>query len=176
METFTEARTLVRNDGYAAERQAALEALDLSAVDAPIVDIVEAFRPLPHCFTLQCCYGHFLTTPGRTTTAWRRSPDGFTGTVRYRIAYVAFCVDTDDRGRALLEKLSRVPESDPAVRAVRVRRLVLGPVAQLVHPAGGARGSIGSRTRRSSRRGRRCKCSAPATGSSTSCGACWRRR
>ena len=41
-------------------------------------------------------------------------PEGFTGTVRYRIAYVAFCVDTDARGRALLEKLSRVPERDPA--------------------------------------------------------------
>ena len=34
--------------------------------------------------------------------------------MRYRIAYVAFCVDTDAPGRALLEKLSRVPESDPA--------------------------------------------------------------
>ena len=114
METFTEARTLVRNDGYAAERQAALEALDLSAVDAPIVDIVEAFRPLPHCFTLQCCYGHFLTRTGQDDHTLAPLPEGFTGTVRYRIAYVAFCVDTDAPGRALLEKLSRVPESDPA--------------------------------------------------------------
>lgn len=34
--------------------------------------------------------------------------------MRYRIAYVAFCVDTGDRGRAFLERLSRVPEIEPA--------------------------------------------------------------
>ncbi len=114
METFTEARTLVRNDGYAAARQAALETLDLSAVDAPIRDIVEAFRPLPHCFTLQCCYGHFLTSPAQDDYSLAPLPDGHAGAVRYRIAYVAFCVDAGDRGRALLERLSRVPETDPA--------------------------------------------------------------
>jgi hypothetical protein len=114
METFTEARSLVRNDSYAAERQAALEALDLSAVDAPIGDVVEAFRPLQYCYTLQCCYGHLLTSPVQGDHSLAPLPDGFTGTVRYRIAYVAFCVDTGDRGRAFLEKLSRVPEIDPA--------------------------------------------------------------
>ena len=114
METFTEARTLVRNDGYAAERQAALEALELSAIDEPIVDIVKAFRLLTHCFTLQCCYGHFLTVPGQDEHSLAPIPDGFSGTVHYRIAYVAFCVDTSDRGRGFLQKLSRVPEIDPA--------------------------------------------------------------
>ena len=114
METFTEAKTLVRNDGYAAERQAALDSLDLSAIDAPIVDIVEAFLPLTHCFTLQCCSGHFLTAPGQDEHSLAPIPDGFRGTVHYRIAYVAFCVDTGDRGRAFLQRLSRVPEIDPA--------------------------------------------------------------
>jgi hypothetical protein len=115
METFTEARTLVRNDGYDAERQAALEALDLGDVDMPIRDIVEAFRPLPHCYTLQCCSGHFLTSPAQDDHSLAPLLDGFAGTVRYRIAYVAFCVDTSDRGRAFLERLSRVPEIDPAL-------------------------------------------------------------
>jgi hypothetical protein len=114
METFTEARSLVRNDGYAAERRAALEALDLSALDPPVVDVVAGFNRLPHCFTLQCCHGHFLTTTAQDDHSLAPLPAGFSGTVRYRIAYVAFCVDTDDRGRAFLERLSRVPESDPA--------------------------------------------------------------
>ncbi len=114
METFTEARPLVRNDGYAAERQTALKALDLGAVDAPILDIVEAFRPLPHCFTLQCCYGHFLTTARQDDHDLSPLPAGYTGAVRYRIAYIAFCIDGGRRGRAFLETLSRVPESDPA--------------------------------------------------------------
>jgi hypothetical protein len=114
METFADARSLIRNDGYAAERAAALKALDLSAVDPPIVDVVEAFRPLPHCHTLQCCHGHFLTVRGQGDHTLAPLPPDHTGSVRYRIAYVAFCVDTDDRGRALRDKLSRVPEIDPA--------------------------------------------------------------
>ena len=114
METFTEPRALVRHPGYAADRQAALDALDLSAVDPPVVDVVEGFNRLPHCFTLQCCYGHFLTANAQDDHSLAPLPDGFSGTVRYRIAYIALCVATDDRGRALLEKLSRVPEGDPA--------------------------------------------------------------
>ena len=114
METFTEPRALVRDKDYAAERQAALEALDLSAVDPPIVDIVLAFRTLPHCFTLQCCYGHFLTATGQDEHSLAPIPEGHAGAVRYRIAYVAFCVDAGDRGRAFLERLSRVPEIEPA--------------------------------------------------------------
>jgi hypothetical protein len=114
METFTEARALVRNDTYDAERQAALGALDVSAVDAPIVDVVEAFRPLPHCYTLQCCYGHLLTSPAQGDHILAPLPEGYAGTVRYRIAYVAFCVDAGARGRVFLERLSRVPEIDPA--------------------------------------------------------------
>jgi hypothetical protein len=114
VETFTEPRALVHHAGYAADRRAALDALDLSAVDAPVVDVVEAFRPLPYCFTLQCCYGHFLTMPGQDEHSLEPVPEGFAGAVRYRIAYVAFCIEDSERGRAFLQRLSRVPEVEPA--------------------------------------------------------------
>ncbi len=114
METFIEPRALVRHESYAADRQAALEALDLSAIDPPIVDLVEAFRPLSYGFTLQCCFGHFLTATGQDQHSLEPAPEDYAGSVRYRIAYVAFCIEDVDRGRALLERLSRVPEIDPA--------------------------------------------------------------
>jgi len=114
VETFTEPRALVRHAGYAADRRAALDALDLSAVDPPVADIVEAFLPLPYCFTLQACYGHFLTAPGQDEHSLGPVPEGYTGSVRYRIAYVAFCSEDTERGRAFLERLSRVPEVEPA--------------------------------------------------------------
>jgi hypothetical protein len=114
VETFVEARSLVRHEAYGPDRQAALEALDLDAVDAPIVDIVEAFNLLPYCFTLQCCYGHFLTPTATDDHSLAPVPLGYMGAVRYRIAYVAFCVEADGRGRAWLERLSRVPEIEPA--------------------------------------------------------------
>jgi hypothetical protein len=114
VETFTEPRALVRHADYAADRQAALDALDLSAVDQPVVDVVEAFGPLPYCFTLQACYGHFLTALGQDEHSLDPLPERHGGSVRYRIAYVAFCIEDTERGRAFLERLSRVPEIEPA--------------------------------------------------------------
>jgi hypothetical protein len=113
METFTEPREMVADLRYGDERRAALDALDLADVDEPIVDVVEAFAPLPHCFTLQCCYGHFLTVPGQDDHSLAPIPRGHDAAVRYRIAYVAFCVEDGDRGRAFLERLSRLPALDP---------------------------------------------------------------
>ena len=114
METITEPRPLVENARYADERRTALDALDLAAVDDPIIDIVEAFELLPHCFTLQCCYGHFVTAPRQDERNLAAIPDGHSGSVRYRIAYVAFCMENGERGRAFLDKLSRIPDADPA--------------------------------------------------------------
>jgi hypothetical protein len=114
METFTEPRALVANARYAEERRAALDGLDLTAVDAPIADIVEAFELLPYCFTLQCCYGHFVTAPGQDEHSLAAIPVGHSGSVRYRIAYLAFCVENGAPGRALLDRLSRIPAVDPA--------------------------------------------------------------
>jgi hypothetical protein len=113
METFTEPRQLVTNVRYADERRAALDALDLTAIDEPVVDVVEAFAALPYGYTLQCCHGHFLTAPGQDDHSLAPIRDGHSGSVRYRIAYVAFCVENSDRGRAFLDTLSRLPAVDP---------------------------------------------------------------
>ena len=114
METFTEPRPLVANARYTDERGTALDALDLTAVDDPVVDIVEALELLPYCFTLQCCYGHFVTAAGQDEHSLAEIPAGHSGSVRYRIAYVAFCVENGERGRAVLDTLSRLPAVDPA--------------------------------------------------------------
>jgi len=119
VETFTEPRALVRHAGYAADRQAALDALDLSAVDPPVIDVVEAFRPLPYCFTLQACHGHFLTAPGQDEHSLEPVPDGYTGSVRYRIAYVVFCVQDTERGRAFKDQA--VLTAGEAMRTQRAR-------------------------------------------------------
>lgn len=114
MVTFTEARGLVANARYADERREALDALDLTAVDDPIVDIVEAFELLPSCFTLQCCCGHFVTETGQDEHSLAAIPVGHSGSVRYRIDYLAFCVENGERGRAVLDMLSELPAVDPA--------------------------------------------------------------
>jgi hypothetical protein len=113
LETFTEPREFVENTRYSQDRQDALAALDLGSIDEPIVDIVAGFATLPHCFTLQCCYGHFICAPEQDPHSFEPIPLGYAGLVRYRIAYIAFCLETSRRGWALRERLARVPTVYP---------------------------------------------------------------
>ena len=113
METFTAARPFVENRRYGRDRERALSELDLASIDPPIVDIVSGFAALPHCFTLQCCCGHFVCVPGQDRHTLDPVPPGFSGPVTYRIAYIALCLEDSPRGRALRESLARVPAFDP---------------------------------------------------------------
>jgi hypothetical protein len=87
--------------------------LDLGSIDEPIVDIVAGFASIPHCYTLQCCCGHFVCAPEQDPRTLDPVPAGHSGLVRYRIAYMAFCLENSLRGRALRESLSRVPSVAP---------------------------------------------------------------
>jgi len=113
VETFTEAKALVENPHYAHDWRVALAALDLAAVDEPIVDIISAFATLPHGFTLQCCWGHFVRAPDQDPRTLDVVPVGYVGPVRYRIAYLALSVENSGRGRALLESLRALTAIDP---------------------------------------------------------------
>jgi hypothetical protein len=113
METFTKAREFVESIGYAQARQSSIAVLDIASIDDPIKDIVDGFASLPHCFTLQCCYGHFLCSPGQDPHTLEPIPCGFSGSTRYRIAYVSFCLENSLRGRALRQSLARLPQVDP---------------------------------------------------------------
>jgi len=114
METFGSARRLKRNPGFERQREAARRVLDLSSIDAPIRDLVRALNRLPHCFTIQSCYGHFLWSacgdPGNLEVLPPADPAGL---ITYRIAYLAICLDTGRAGRALLRDLESVAQDAP---------------------------------------------------------------
>jgi len=113
LETFTEPKPLVENPRYARDRRAALAALDLDAIDEPLVDIISGFAELPHGFTLQCCWGHFVRAPDQDARTLDALPAGHVGPVRYRIAYLGVCVENSGRGRALVESLRALTAIDP---------------------------------------------------------------
>ena len=113
METFTKARELVENRGFVRDRQKSIAELDLSCIDSPIADIVEGFNALPYCFTLQCCYGHFLCFPEQGPHNFDPIPPGFSGFVTYRIAYIALCLENSSHGQTLRQSLARLPAIDP---------------------------------------------------------------
>jgi hypothetical protein len=113
LETFREPREFVKNERYARDREDTLSALDLGSIDEPIVDIIAGFAKIPHCFTLQSCYGHFVYAPEKDHHGLDPIPRGYGGPVRYRIAYIAFCLEDSPRGRAFHDSLARIAEISP---------------------------------------------------------------
>lgn len=114
METFTESKELVENPHFAQQRRECLAGLGDSMIDAPIVDVVRAFNGLSCCFTLQSCYGHFVYPDRSDPHNLESLPDTDAITrVKYRIAYLALCVEDSESGRALLDALAEVPSLDP---------------------------------------------------------------
>jgi hypothetical protein len=109
LETFTEAREFVESTRFSQDRQDSLEALDLQTIDGPLVEIIDGFAKLPHCFTMQSCYGHFLHAPRQDIHSLDPLPSSDVGPVDYRIAYMAFCLENSPRGRALADALSKIP-------------------------------------------------------------------
>ena len=112
METFSKARDFIEHPYYARDRSNVLSGLRLEDIDAPIRDIVTALGKLPQCFTLQSCYGHFV---------WDGQPDAHNlavlpllnqGPVRYRIAYLALCIEKGDRGAYLRDRFAAIREID----------------------------------------------------------------
>lgn len=113
METFNGPREFVDNPSYLQDRKKRLKTLDLDAIDEPIRDIIAGFSTLQHCFTLQCCYGHFICSAGQNPHSLQPLPHHHQGPVRYRIAYIAFCLVNNRRGMVLHDSLSRVSAIDP---------------------------------------------------------------
>lgn len=83
-------------------------------IDAPIVDLINNFNRLPHCFTLQSCYGHFVYDGQPDTCNLEPLPETDTiSKVEYRIAYICFCIENSSAGRGFLKILKGITDIDP---------------------------------------------------------------
>jgi hypothetical protein len=114
METFRNSLALIDNTGFAKQRIKALKALKPGMIESPIFDMIEKLNQLPHCFTLQCCYGHFLYKGQDDTYNLEPLPNKQSiDDVHYKIAYIALCVENSQAGVNLLNQLSKVSNIDP---------------------------------------------------------------
>jgi hypothetical protein len=114
LETFTEPKALVENPHYQDQRQKSLASLHDGMIDKPIIELITAFNKLPYCFTLQCCYGHFIYSG--QNDPHNLEPLPLTDTiarVEYRIAYIALCIENSDLGRMLFDALKGIADIDP---------------------------------------------------------------
>lgn len=114
LDTFTEPREFVDNPRYSRDRHDTLARLGVTAIDAPIAGVVAGLNKLSHCFTLQCCCGHFVRTAEQDPHTLQPLRPGHAGLVTYRIAYVAVCLEDSLRGQALRRTLAQIPAIDPA--------------------------------------------------------------
>ncbi|MBM3130302.1 MAG: hypothetical protein FJ009_16955 [Chloroflexi bacterium] len=114
METFTKPKTLAENPRYQNQRQKCLAGLRDDMIDKPIVSLITAFNQLPWCFTLQCCYGHFVYSGQNDPHNLTLLPITDTlAKVEYRIAYLALCIENSGRGQMLLDALKEIALIDP---------------------------------------------------------------
>jgi hypothetical protein len=114
METFARPKALIDNPDFAAQRRRCLAGLADHMIDLPIRSLIRGLNDRPDCFTLQCCFGHFVY-PGQPDPHNLASlpRDAIPTEITYRIAYLALCIDASAAGRALLEALGRIPDLDP---------------------------------------------------------------
>lgn len=113
METFAPTKPLVDSLDFQSRKRLALKDLGTATIDAPIQHIINGFSKLTCCYTLQCCYGHFVYAEQPDRNNIEPLPAHDIGNVTYRIAYIAFCIENSQRGKTLLSRLSRVPLIEP---------------------------------------------------------------
>ncbi len=114
METFTDLKDLAENPRYQAQKQRIMFDLNDDMIDMPILNLIREFNKLPYCFTLQSCYGHFVYNSQKDVHNLNPLPDKvIIGNVKYRIAYIVFCIENSAAGRWLIEALKKITDIDP---------------------------------------------------------------
>ena len=115
METFVKAKPFVWDLDFRTSRAKALRNMDLSDIDEPIAGLIESFTLVAHCFTLQSCWGHSVhdgqPDPHGCETLAGYSDDT---QIRFRLAYIALCLENSRPGHDLREELCSLVSIDPA--------------------------------------------------------------
>jgi len=102
----------MEHGSYARDRERVMSAFDTASIDAPILDVIQGFAQLPHCFTLQSCFGHFVWDGQADPRSFEAVPARDIGSVRYSIAYLALCIEQNPAGARLRESLAGVRAVD----------------------------------------------------------------
>lgn len=113
METFARPREFVENPRFRQDRECTLANLALQDIDSPIRKLVADLSALPYCFTIQSCYGHFVCSTQPAPDNLEPTPAADAGPVRYRIAYIALCLENSATGMAFRKALEQISLIDP---------------------------------------------------------------
>jgi hypothetical protein len=109
METYTEYNSFTHNPNFKADRQIALDNLDCNLIVPPLLKLLKEINRLPCLFTLQCCHGHFLKKDGKEISNLELLETN--ERVKYRLAYIAICLENSFSGKNFRQKLMSIPLS-----------------------------------------------------------------
>jgi hypothetical protein len=113
METYTESKPFVKNSQFIHQRENSLKNLDIDSIDKPIKSLISGISELDYCFTLQSCYGHFIHEEQKDNHNTDPLPSSVgSGEIEYRIAYIALCLDNNQKGKELFRRLKKLPSID----------------------------------------------------------------
>lgn len=113
METFAKPRPFVDHPHFPRDRELVLADILPEKIDAPVRQLITGLSHLPFCFTLQCCYGHFLYNGEQGKENLQPLPSQDVGPVKYRIAYLALCLEKSEEGRKLYSGLENIAAIEP---------------------------------------------------------------
>jgi hypothetical protein len=113
VETFAKPRLFVDHPQFPGDRELVLADIVSDNIDAPLRPLINGFSRLPFCFTLQCCFGHFLYEGEEGRENLQPLPAHDVGPVTYRIAYLALCLENSRDGRKLYSDLESIAPADP---------------------------------------------------------------
>lgn len=110
MQTFVPSIPLQNISNFAQTKAQTLLDLNKDPIDTPIKDIVMSLNALPYCYTIQCCWGHFVSTsqPDKHNLAVVKKKD-IDEKIEYRIAYLALSLENTPAGKAFLDKMEKIP-------------------------------------------------------------------
>ena len=107
METYTDYKPFVDHPSFREDRRCIIDNLDVGGIDPPLIPLIQKINRFPYVFSLQCCHGHFIWKNGKEvktleqleTYKW----------VKYRLAYIALCIENSSPGRRLQQRLTKIP-------------------------------------------------------------------
>ena len=119
METFTCARPFSPHPSYFPDREKAHRELELKiqqdSIDRPLIPMIQECIPVPHCYTVQCCFGHFVheREPDAKNLVPLSYYTGLVEHVNYRLAYLTVCLQDSTGGRQMYADLEALAALDP---------------------------------------------------------------
>ena len=114
METLIEPLEMTDNPKFHEQKCELLKNLSDDMIDLPLVSIIRQINELSWCFTLQCCYGHFVFSGQSDPHNLDPLPiNEKISNIEYRIAYLAFSVDNCRIGKKFLNDIAKFEKLDP---------------------------------------------------------------